>query len=267
MSATREDVLEQALFDVRALIGASAAAQHRRSERERLITTVSRDALLDTARSLIGEATRSIDVVYAHRFRARVADPCLSTRAERELYAAAAGVSVRLLTIPPLLDAAFVRDQCGRPRPVAVRVARMPPLHALVVDDRAAFVATESAAGIKSSVIRVPEVLHAICALFQSVWSDALPAVEKIVLGDSERTALARRILGALHAGVTDEVAARELTISVRTYGRYVAEIMTLLGANSRFQLGVRAAELGLLPPAAPVDAAGRTDRTGGYRI
>ncbi|MEV0913765.1 hypothetical protein AB0I93_05755 [Streptomyces sp. NPDC049967] len=133
----------------------------------------------------------------------------------------------------------------------------MPPLQALVVDGRAALVVTESETGTRSSVLRIPEVLNTICSLFESVWSDADPAHRTIVFGDGERTALARRILGHLHAGVTDEGAARELTFSVRTYGRYVAEIMTLLGANSRFQMGVRAAKLGLIPtppPRRPID-------------
>jgi DNA-binding CsgD family transcriptional regulator len=93
-------------------------------------------------------------------------------------------------------------------------------------------------------------VLHTLHILFESVWSNAVPAGERIVFGDRDRAMLARQILSALRAGVTDEVAARELTVSVRTYRRYVAEIMALLGANSRFQAGVRAAELGLLPPA-----------------
>ena len=37
------------------------------------------------------------------------------------------------------------------------------------------------------------------------------------------------------------------MQVSLRTYRRYVAEIMRELGANSRFQAGVRAVELGLL--------------------
>ncbi|WP_328694831.1 hypothetical protein [Streptomyces sp. NBC_00342] len=135
----------------------------------------------------------------------------------------------------------------------------MPPLQALVVDGRAALVVTESETGTRSSVLRIPEVLNTICSLFESVWSDADPAHRTIVFGDGERTALARRILGHLHAGVTDEGAARELTFSVRTYGRYVAEIMTLLGANSRFQMGVCAAKLGLIPTPPPR----RPDRRG----
>ncbi|NEE20393.1 response regulator transcription factor, partial [Streptomyces sp. SID7499] len=62
----------------------------------------------------------------------------------------------------------------------------------------------------------------------------------------------------------TDEVAARELTVSVRTYRRYVAEIMTLLDATSRFQAGVRAAELGLLGSAGPGGAQSPQSRNEG---
>ena len=43
-----------------------------------------------------------------------------------------------------------------------------------------------------------------------------------------------------------DETAARRLTLSLRTYRRRVAELMRTLDADSRFQAGVRAGELGL---------------------
>ncbi|MBL1081172.1 LuxR family transcriptional regulator [Streptomyces actinomycinicus] len=258
MSDRPEDELEQALLEVRALIESSVAIHRDRSAQEQLITAVENDyaAVLDTARTLIRGATRSIDIVHARPPSAsdRAARP--SDRAERELlYAAAEGVGVRLLTIPPLLDEEFVREQFGRHRPVAVRVSRMPPLQALIVDGSAALVVADSSVGRRSSVIRVPEVLHTLRTFFQSVWSDAVPAGETVVFGDRDRAALAQRILGALQAGVTDEVAARELTVSVRTYRRYVAEMMSLLGASSRFQAGVRAAELGLIPAPRPGSA------------
>jgi DNA-binding NarL/FixJ family response regulator len=53
-------------------------------------------------------------------------------------------------------------------------------------------------------------------------------------------------ILRLLSAGQKDETAARSMGLSVRTYRRRVAELMTLLGADSRFQAGVRARALGL---------------------
>jgi DNA-binding NarL/FixJ family response regulator len=45
---------------------------------------------------------------------------------------------------------------------------------------------------------------------------------------------------------MTDVTAARELGMSLRTYRRRVAELLVALGADSRFQAGMRAGELGL---------------------
>jgi DNA-binding NarL/FixJ family response regulator len=47
--------------------------------------------------------------------------------------------------------------------------------------------------------------------------------------------------------GLKDEAAARRLGMSLRTYRRRVAEILTLLDADSRFQAGIRAHEFGLI--------------------
>ncbi|MDG9711379.1 hypothetical protein [Streptomyces sp. DH10] len=55
-----------------------------------------------------------------------------------------------------------------------------------------------------------------------------------------------RTVLRALGSGATDETAARELGMSLRTYRRRVAERLNALGAGSRFQAGMRAGELGL---------------------
>jgi hypothetical protein len=246
------DELEHALLEVQALIESTMAIHRGRSVRKQQIVTVEGGygAVLDVAEELIASADRSIDIVHA-RMPAVSEQPDRSERSERELiYGANESVSVRLLTSPTLLDESYVREQLGRPRPVAIRVARVPPLQALLVDGTTGLVVAESAVGRRASLIRAADVLHTLYTLFESVWSNAVPAGERIVFGDRDRAALARQILGALRAGVTDEVAARELTVSVRTYRRYVAEIMTLLGANSRFQAGVRAAELGLLPTA-----------------
>ncbi|WP_274560762.1 LuxR C-terminal-related transcriptional regulator [Streptomyces spiramyceticus] len=56
----------------------------------------------------------------------------------------------------------------------------------------------------------------------------------------------AREILRMLSAGHTDETASRQLGMSLRTYRRRVAELMTMLGATSRFQAGIRAREFGI---------------------
>lgn len=46
------------------------------------------------------------------------------------------------------------------------------------------------------------------------------------------------KVLCALGSGATDEAAARELGMSLRTYRRRVAELLANLGAASRFQAG-----------------------------
>lgn len=63
----------------------------------------------------------------------------------------------------------------------------------------------------------------------------------------AEFDALTVAVVDALSTGLKDEVAARRLSVSLRTYRRYVADVMTRLGVATRFQLGVRAAELGML--------------------
>ncbi|MGW7757819.1 LuxR family transcriptional regulator [Streptomyces violaceusniger] len=261
MSGWREDELEKALLEAKARIESMVALHRDRSSQEQLITVVDNayDVVLETAAGLVKEATTSIDIIHARR-------PSRADRIQRRtdqderalLYGAQEGVTMRLLTTPTLLDDDFVREQLGRERPVAIRVAHMPPLQALVVDDSVALVVAESAAGRRTSVIRVAELLHSLRMLFDSIWKDAFRAGERFVFGDRTRAAFARRILRYLQAGVTDEVAARELTVSVRTYRRYVADIMSQLGANSRFQAGVRAAELGLLPPTPGTEPGGR---------
>ncbi|WDG27650.1 LuxR family transcriptional regulator [Streptomyces sp. CA-278952] len=248
----REDKLELALLEVQALIESSVAIHRDHTVQEQLIASVDGEygTVLDTAQNLINGATRTIDIVHARPPSASDQAARHSDRVERDLLrSAAVGVAIRLLTTPALLDNEFAREQFGSERPVEVRVARMPPLQAIIIDGGAAFVVTESAVGRRASVIRVPEVLRTLQAFFQSVWSDAAPAGENTVFDGRDRAALVQRILTALGSGVTDEIAARENAVSVRTYRRYVAEVMSLLGASSRFQAGVRAAELGLLPP------------------
>ncbi|MFD0548151.1 hypothetical protein ACFQ0X_02485 [Streptomyces rectiviolaceus] len=53
-------------------------------------------------------------------------------------------------------------------------------------------------------------------------------------------------VLEALAAGLTDAVGARRVGMSLRTYRRRVAELMTALEADSRFQAGVNASQRGL---------------------
>ena len=131
--------------------------------------------------------------------------------------------------------------------PAQVRIAAVPLPTAVIADGRTALVCTEDAAGRQTSVVEDQVVVATLDGMFGSIWGGAVPAARPLDFGNRARTEMVRRVLARLRDGVTDEAAARDLAISVRTYRRYVTGILVLLEANSRFQAGVRATELGIL--------------------
>lgn len=69
-----------------------------------------------------------------------------------------------------------------------------------------------------------------------------------LVVG-KEPTAATQRLLWLMRTGATDRAIARELEVSLRTLNRRIARLQSLLGVQSRFQLGMLAAELDWLAP------------------
>jgi|GEM_PF-1397100 DNA-binding NarL/FixJ family response regulator len=96
-------------------------------------------------------------------------------------------------------------------------------------------------------MVRTPALLDALDALFTGSWDTAIELTDYLTYADADLDDLSSQILLYLNSGCTDEAAARCLGLSVRTYRRRVAELLRTFNANSRFQAGVRAAELGLL--------------------
>jgi DNA-binding NarL/FixJ family response regulator len=117
----------------------------------------------------------------------------------------------------------------------------------ILIDHRVAILAGDTAHGPRSfSVVWAPDVVQAVGSLFDAAWRAATD-LDDYDGSLVELRQLAPHILELLSSGCKDETAARTLSLSVRTYRRRVAELMTALGANSRFQAGVRARELGLV--------------------
>lgn len=71
------------------------------------------------------------------------------------------------------------------------------------------------------------------------------PVVADVDAADLEPTAATRRLLRLMRTGAIDETIARELGVSLRTVHRRITRLQDLLGARSRFQLGVIACERG----------------------
>lgn len=94
-------------------------------------------------------------------------------------------------------------------------------------------------------LVRQPALVAALGLWFQSMWEQASP-VPQLDLGNA-RPDLRRFLLEQLTAGAKDEQIARNLGISLRTARRRVADLMTELGVDTRFQAGVEAVRRGWL--------------------
>jgi len=96
-------------------------------------------------------------------------------------------------------------------------------------------------------VVREPVLVSFLCALFDQFWSNAVPFIPAGPGYQDVSDDLQRSVVRLLAQGLKDEVIARRLGMSVRTCRRLIATLMQELGAVSRFEAGVRAAQLGLL--------------------
>lgn len=122
------------------------------------------------------------------------------------------------------------------------RVLPRLPMKLLISDERVAMIAmATSTGGGEALVVRPSLLLDGLLELFDQLWEAAVP-VEPDGGQDESRS-----LLTLLAAGLTDESIARELGISVRTLQRRVSHLQRLLGASTRFQLGMQAARHGWL--------------------
>lgn len=148
-----------------------------------------------------------------------------------------------------LLDSAAAQELArrGDHLGVQIRVSTEDVNETIILDRRLVILAGDLTAGQRGySVITQPETVQGVMSLFETAWRSAtdLAVYDAQV---SEIRQLAPAVLDLLSRGVKDEAAARTLGLGVRTYRRRVAELMSALGAESRFQAGVRARELGLV--------------------
>jgi DNA-binding CsgD family transcriptional regulator len=129
---------------------------------------------------------------------------------------------------------------------VAVRTIPQVPMNAIVIDGSVAVLPADSA-NSSVAVLRLTSVVVTALELFERIWPDAVPLADRDLPDDTDLSLREQEMLRLLALGATDEVAAAHLDISVRTVRRMVAQIMNRLGARSRFQAGVKAADRGWL--------------------
>ncbi|MYS27731.1 DNA-binding response regulator [Streptomyces sp. SID7804] len=234
--------LEQTLLQARALIESTMSLHRRRPATVSGVTHTDAEVTTETLERLILRARRSVNVALT----GSVAFVETVLRCVAEV---PSGVTVRVLCTPAALEVspARLRGLAG------VRILPHELSGFVVADGTSAFLrlATQGPADGRAAVVTDRAAVSTLQLLYAGVWSRGRRLVDHPEVSPRLRSELTRRILEQLRSGRTDATAAVELQVSLRTYRRHVAEIMRELNASSRFQAGVRAVELGLLPKAA----------------
>jgi DNA-binding NarL/FixJ family response regulator len=147
-----------------------------------------------------------------------------------------------------LLDPSMAQHlRTARSRGAEVRITTHDLNETIIIDRRFAILAGDLRDGRRSyGVVSEPALVQNVASLFDAAWRSATD-LTAYNAQHAELAELAPRVLELLASGCKDETAARTLGLGVRTYRRRVAELMTALGAESRFQAGARARDLGLI--------------------
>jgi len=134
-----------------------------------------------------------------------------------------------------------------RSRGASVRITADDLNETIIIDRRFAILAGDLRDGQRDyGVVTEATVVQNVLSLFEAAWRSATD-LDVYDAQHAELSSLAPRVLELLASGCKDETAARILGLGVRTYRRRVAELMSALGAESRFQAGARARDLGLI--------------------
>lgn len=197
----------------------------------------------------------------AHEIMLNVGVPNLQRLTDR-------GVTVRLIFMGSLRNDLIARDHAELLQSIVGTVRTTPalPLPMIVVDGTVTVLPGDDDGVAEldgdrepvAQVVRNRALAVGLGALFKRVWADAEPlATSPLADPTTGLTAAERGLLELLGRGLTDAAAARKLGVSLRTVRRMMSEIMSRLGAHSRFEAGVRAAARGWLDD--PTDAGGTT--------
>ncbi|UOZ06194.1 LuxR family transcriptional regulator [Amycolatopsis sp. WQ 127309] len=159
------------------------------------------------------------------------------------------GVRMRTVVRAEILDdertRSYLLDLCAHG--AEVRTAEGGRLERLILFDRTVFVAPIDAEDSKRGAVVVsrPGQVANMVSLFERVWRQATP------VGAADPTARAglstteKQVLAILCQADKDELGAREMGVSVRTFRKHVADVMAKLGAANRFQTALLAKERG----------------------
>ncbi|WP_282779276.1 hypothetical protein [Nocardia sp. CC201C] len=160
-----------------------------------------------------------------------------------------AGKNVRLLMSSTYIESRKDRPQLERsPFHPNIRVADTGAYNTITIDRKMAVLWGSVGGGDPIGImVTEPTLVGVIHQFTTKAWKFAPDLRTHSNAHQRQLDDITLAIVNHLQTGLKDESAAKMLAVSVRTYRRYVAEVMAQLGVTTRFQLGVRASELGLL--------------------
>jgi DNA-binding CsgD family transcriptional regulator len=228
-----EGFLEQTLQMAQNLIS-SAICAYRDEPRS---GTADRDTVREVIRSLLARPENTLRCVVATEWLAMEIIEVAGELSDRG--------RIEMLCDRSVVDA-FVDAKLRRLDRCEARVAPKSMPEMILVQGAAAMCRSRADDG-ELPFFDCPELQEVLYSFYRNAWrlAPALGAFQDFTLMYScDQT---RQILNMLSKGYKDEVAARQVGVSVRTYRRYVADLAHTLGVQSRFQIAVRAVELGLM--------------------
>ncbi|MCX2970849.1 MULTISPECIES: helix-turn-helix transcriptional regulator [Streptomyces] len=253
LATAQKEVLEQqtAIAATRArlhaLTGVYLEARSLRSDKGSIEIIEGIDNIRSVMDDLARHCSSSLDVLVPG---GGLAEAAIRTSARLDEETLARGVRMRTLFqhaarkhLPTARYAAQISAAGARIRTTGVLPSRM-----LITDNESAVLPADpenQAAGVV--LVRDPAVLGFLCRLFEHHWDRGLDFTAEEQENGPEPTQLERDVLLLLAAGKKNDVIAHQLGLSPRSVSRIVAHLMDRLGANSRFQAGVRAAMNGWL--------------------
>ncbi|MCT9090956.1 helix-turn-helix transcriptional regulator [Streptomyces sp. ASQP_92] len=128
------------------------------------------------------------------------------------------------------------------------RTVPIVPMLMVIVDRSAALVPVDPEDARAGALeVRSRGLVNALVVLFDHLWESGTPFGEAPRRNEHALSPQERELVLLLGIGCTDDIAARRLGVSLRTVRRMSSELMSRLGARSRFEAGVRAAKEGWL--------------------
>lgn len=159
------------------------------------------------------------------------------------------GIKMRVLGLPPS-DGDRWRAHAtalGRPSGLYRELPKL-PLKLMVFDRQVAFLPADPL-DLEKGYLEVvdTDVVRALAAMFDRLWADGIDPLEQGVFPIDLNTR-ERAVVRLLAMGYTDQSAAQELRLSVRTVAYTMRHLMDRLGVENRFQLALLLGAAGAAP-------------------